>query len=195
MKIYTLHKRSMYLHVILLLLLMGAGNVDASTVAFPPSYTVSRTTLELRGKSVLHYLMVIKAYAGAFYLEKGATGRKALADVAKRLELEYFHAIEAEDFARATRTMIAKNISKKHYMRLRKRVEEFNALYRNVKPGDRYAITYLPGKGTTLTLNGRPLGTIAGYDFSYALFSVWIGKNPIDKKMKKELLGRIDGRL
>jgi len=68
-------------------------------------------------------------------------------------------------------------------------VISFNRLYRNVRPGDRYAITYIPGKGTTLELNGKVEGTVEGELFSKALFSIWIGKNPIDRDFRKKIMG------
>ena len=50
------------------------------------------------------------------------------------------------------------------FQRLKPKIDEFNALYRDVKTGDRYALTYVPGKGTTLLWNGQPLGTVADED-------------------------------
>jgi hypothetical protein len=52
-------------------------------------------------------------------------------------------------------------------------------------------LTYIPGKGTTLSYNTIPLGTIEGIEFSKALFSIWIGENPIDEGFRDRLLGKI----
>jgi hypothetical protein len=58
-----------------------------------------------------------------------------------------------------------------------------------VKPGDRYALTYVPGVGTELTLNGSPLGTVAGADFASAVFAIWLGPKALDESLKTQLLG------
>jgi hypothetical protein len=58
-----------------------------------------------------------------------------------------------------------------------------------VEPGDRYALTYIPGMGTELSLNGEAKGTIQGADFAAAIFSIWLGTKPIDKGLKRQLLG------
>jgi hypothetical protein len=50
-------------------------------------------------------------------------------------------------------------------------------------------LTYIPGKGTELTLNGKSKGTVEGADFAAALFSIWLGPKPISESLKKELLG------
>jgi hypothetical protein len=62
------------------------------------------------------------------------------------------------------------------------------AVHSGGQPGDRYALTYLPGVGTELSLNGRPLGTIPGEDFAAALFSIWLGPHPLDDDLKRTLL-------
>ncbi len=51
------------------------------------------------------------------------------------------------------------------------------------------ALTYIPGTGTELALNGRPMGVIEGADFAAAIFSLWLGENPYDKRFKNALLG------
>ena len=63
-----------------------------------------------------------------------------------------------------------------------------DALYEDVEPGDRYALTYAPGVGTELALNGRRLGVLEGADFSAALFSIWIGDEPLDESLRDQLL-------
>ena len=72
--------------------------------------------------------------------------------------------------------------------KLRSRIDLFNAAYRDIKPGDRYALTYQPGKGTELSFNGEPLVTIEGADFAAAYFSIWLGHKPLDDNLKKALL-------
>jgi chalcone isomerase-like protein len=69
------------------------------------------------------------------------------------------------------------------------RIEYHNSLYVDVKPGDRYSLTYVPGQGTKLRLNGVERGTIEGADFAAAIFSIWLGAKPMDNKFKRSLLG------
>lgn len=39
-----------------------------------------------------------------------------------------------------------------------------------------------------LVLNGKPLGTVPGNDFASAIFSVWLGEDPIDRGFRDTLL-------
>lgn len=158
-------------------------------VTFSREVRAGDSTLALRGCGLLRYMLFIKAYVAAFYLPESIRSEDALGDVPKHLEIEYFHGITAQDFAKATSSSISRNVSLMTFQRLKPKIDEFNALYRDVKPGDRYALTYIPGRGTTLSWNGQPLGTVAGEDFAVGLFDIWLGPNPLDSDLKRLLLG------
>ena len=72
---------------------------------------------------------------------------------------------------------------------LRSRIDRLHAAYEDLKPGDRYALTYRPDRGTQLELNGRPKVTIEGTDFAAAYFAIWLGPRPISTKLKAQMLG------
>jgi Chalcone isomerase-like len=146
--------------------------------------------LVLRGAGVLNYLVFIKAYAAAFYLSETVASKDALTDVPKRLEIEYFHDISAGDFAHATIESIRNNTGAARFERLKPHIAAFNAFYRNVSRGDRYAVTYTPGQGLVLLLNGAPLGAVANEEFAAAFFGIWLGESPLDENLKRRLLGR-----
>lgn len=158
-------------------------------VVFRPEIKAGDSLLALRGYGLLRYMVFIKAYVAAFYLPETIRSEDALSDVAKHLEIEYFHAIPAQDFAKATSASISRNSSLTAFQRLKPTIEEFNALYRDIAPGERYALTYRPGSGTTLSWNGQALGTVAGAEFAAALFGIWLGPTPLDPDLKRLLLG------
>jgi hypothetical protein len=135
-------------------------------------------------------MLVIKAYAGALYLKSDLPSHQALSETPRILELYYLHKISAEDFRTSTAEMIRKNTTSDEFNRIAGNLEIFNGFYRDVNPSDRYRAEYLPGTGLTLYLNGKPLGTVKSSEFSKAFYSIWIGKNPIDKKFRDILLGR-----
>jgi len=145
-------------------------------------------TLPLHNAALLRYLKVIKAYVAALYLPEGVTPDLVLSDVPKRLELSYFVSIKGPDFGKGAEPTLERNQTPAELARLRSRIDRINAVYRDVKPGDRYALTYLPGRGTELALNGAPLVVIEGADFAAAYFGIWLGREPIDEKLKRGLL-------
>ena len=55
--------------------------------------------------------------------------------------------------------------------------------------GDDIVLTYVPGRGTVVSVKGAEKGVIEGKDFADALFSVWLGPNPVQEDLKLALLG------
>ncbi len=176
--------------VVLSMVLVSVPHIEAVTienVTFADSYHTGRTTLVLHGAGVLRRF-VWKGYAAALYLEEGAAPETVLSDTPKRLELEYFRSIKGPDFGEAADEVLAKNFPEEVIAPLRERLDRINRFYRDVKPGDRYALTYVPRRGTELSYNGKPLVLIEGADFASAYFAIWLGRNPIDKPLKELLL-------
>lgn len=161
---------------------------EVEGVRFAASLVAGDVPLALRGASLLRYRVVIRAYVAALYLPSEVPSERALDDVPKRLEIAYFWGIGAADFAKATDTGIARNVDAATLAQLRPRIDALNALYQDVEPGSRYAITYVPGRGTELALNGDPLGLVEGADFAAALFAIWLGDEPLDAGLKGRLL-------
>lgn len=176
----------------LCLTLLAPVNSPARTiqgVAFAELVPAGDLPLKLHNVALLRYLKVIKAYVAALYLPEGIPPQRVLGDVPKRLEISYLVAIKGGDFGKGAEPVLRRNLAADELARLRSRIDRINAAYRDVKPGDRYAITYLPGRGTELTLNGAPLVTIEGADFAAAYFGIWLGKDPLDDRLKRDLLG------
>jgi hypothetical protein len=163
--------------------------IEIEEITFEDRCKAGDTILHVKGVGLLRYMVFVKVYVGALYLKQGVPAEEALADTPKRLEIHYFRSIKAEDFALSTREMIAKNVNPETFEQLQPRIEEINALYEDIRPGDRYALTYVVGKGTELALNGKPKGVIAGPDFASAMFSIWLGPRPLDESLKESLLG------
>lgn len=145
--------------------------------------------LPLRGVGLLRYRVVFKGYVAALYLGPDVTSERVLEDVPKRLEIEYFWAIDGRDFSKAQDDGVAQNTAVEVLDRIRPQMAEMGALYQNVEPGDRYALTYLPGRGTELALNGEPLGVVGGAEFAQAVFAIWLGERPLSRSLKTQLLG------
>lgn len=164
------------------------SGLEVEGVRFDRNSPAGDTSLELLNAVLLRYRVVFKAYVAGLYLAPGVSPERALEDVPRRLEIEYFWAIKGDDFRKVTFRGIERNVEPEVYAALMPSIERLNSFYRDVEPGDRYAITYLPGVGTELSLNGETLGVVEGADFAAALFSIWLGEDPLDRKLKDRLL-------
>jgi len=165
-----------------------AHALTIENATFAKSITIGEKRVPLHGAALLRWQKLVKVYVAALYLPEQTKPSEALSDIPKRLEISYLVSIKGADFGTAAEPILARNVSGAELAGLRSRIDRLNAAYRDVKPGDRYALTYLPGRGTELALNGTPLITIEGADFAAAYFGIWLGREPIDEKLKRDLL-------
>jgi hypothetical protein len=163
-------------------------SAEIEGVRFPDRLQMGEAQLQLRGTGLLRYRAVFKAYVAALYLEEHARPDDVLEEIPRRLEIEYFWSIPAHRFVQATAEGIARNVDDATLQRLQPRITAFNTLYEDIEPGDRYSLSYLPGRGTELGKNGRPRGVVAGAEFASALFAIWFGADPLSDELRRELL-------
>lgn len=167
----------------------GSKAAEIEGLHFAQHVSVDRHELDLRGLALLRYRIVFRAYVAAFYLPRQTPSDAALRDVPKRLEIEYFWALGASDIARLGEEIVERNVPHADFEKLRERLSRIAVAYRDIQPGDRYTLSYVPGVGTELFLNNEALVTIPGADFAKAYFSIWLGSRPLDEALKRRLLG------
>jgi len=167
----------------------NAKGAEIEGIHFENTYETDGIKMKIQGTGLLRHLGFIKVYVGALYSEEGSSAEDVLSDKPKRLEVEYFHALKGEDFGIATNEVITKNTDALTLEKIRPQIDYHNSLYEDVQHGDRYSLTYIPGRGTELALNGKIKGIIKGADFASALFSMWLGEFPMNESFKKQLLG------
>lgn len=96
--------------------------------------------------------------------------------------------LEKAQIVEAIKEGFEKN-SKDKLPALKDRLDKFIAqMPEKVTKGQVLRLTYVPGKGTTVTGEGEKT-QIEGKDFADALFSVWLGSHPVDDDLKKGMLG------
>lgn len=178
--------------LLFLALLLPHAPSRAGTIAgvtFADTAVVGEGALPLRGLGLMVYKLVFNGYVAALYLPADVAAGAVLADVPKRLELHYFWDIKADKFGPAAQPILARNLDAATLRALQPRIDQMQALYVDIAEGDRFALTYVPGQGTTLSHNGRDLGTVAGADFAAAYFGIWLGEKPLSPGLKQGLLG------
>ncbi|HWR72022.1 MAG TPA: chalcone isomerase family protein [Nitrospirota bacterium] len=191
---YSKRKRSVHpaLLLSLMMFLLGSAMITATAESadsgFQPVITVDNTVLSLRGTGRLRWKGLIKVYDLGLYLPQDLPSTDVFTDAPKRLEFHYSVEIRAKDFGEAAAPYLDKNVPPDELKKLQNRITAINGLYRDVKSGDRYTLTYLPGKGTELAWNGTILGVIDGADFAGAYFRIWLGEHPISESMRRSLL-------
>lgn len=180
--------KSALLTIAVLLVSASSRSAEIEGVEFDERVTAGDRVLALQSVGLLRYRIFFKGYVAALYLEEGTPRGEVLEDVSKRLELEYFWSIAGDQFGPPAEGILERNLDAGSLERLRARVEALHQKYQDVKPGDRYSLTYLPGEGTELAKNGVPLALVPGEDFARAYFGIWLGEDPLDRDLRDQLL-------
>lgn len=179
----------------MLLLLLSSLSATAPALAdpggkdFPATCRVGPVELPMRGAGLLRVRMIFKVYAAALYMPATVPSGRYTEDVPKRLEIAYLRDLGTGVIIRAGEDALRRNLTPAQRAALQPRLEAINRLYVDVKAGDRYALTYEPGRGSTLSLNGRDLGTIEGADFAAAYFGIWLDERTDFPEFRSALLG------
>ncbi|SRR5712692_215162 len=162
---------------------------EVAGVKVPDTVTVEGKMLKLNGMG-LRKKVVFKVYVAGLYLETPSKDPAAVisSDQIKSMRLWILRSLKGSQITEAIVEGFEKN-SKAQMGALKARLEKFNAMFPDVKEGDQIEMTYVPGKGTIVTAKGTEKGVIEGKDFADALFSVWLGGNPVQDDLKAALLG------
>ena len=171
-------------------LIVDAGGLSAAMIKgvyFQDALTVDKQVLEMRGAGVLRWFF-FKVYVATLYLPPDVPSQNVLDDVPKKMVFHYLSDMNAEQFGESGEHLLLRNVSTEEFRSVKPKLNEINKMYRDVKKGERYSLTYVPGKGTELALNGEVLGLIEGYDFAAIYYRIWLGDNPVDNNLKRMLL-------
>jgi len=189
--------RKMILFTILFFFTMGcalgiAGDKEVLGVKFPGEKMVAGKTLKLNGVAYRKALMVVKVYAGGFYLENPTKDPKEAieSEQVKHFFLHYLTSKATakklqEGFIEAIEKCNPPELVKKH----RADIDQHAAwMDKDMAPGKTSVTTYVPGKGLTVEYQGEVRGTIPDKEYAQMYYRYIFG-DKADQKMKKGYLG------
>ncbi len=172
----------------LLLMTDAALARPVAGVEVPETLSVGGKTLKINGAGI-RKKFVIKVYVGALYLEENATDPAAIlkADSTRALQMVFLRGVDKGKILGAYKEGFEKNAADKAAI-WQPALEKISGVIGDAKDGTTILVTYVPGKGTTVSVQGGGSVTIEGKDFADAMFSLWLGKDPADGGLKREIL-------
>lgn len=190
------------MHLVRLLLaavfLLAFGPARAAEIEgqqFDDRIRLADADLVLNGTG-LRAVAWLKGYAAGLYLgQKAATPEAVLAQKGpKRLRMKMMVDVDAKEFVKAFDKGMKRNLSEAERAPLRERMERFDltvGALPQLKKGDVVDLDFLPSRGLVLSVNGKPQGEpFAGEEFYAGVLKIYIGRDPVDKKLKAGLLGQ-----
>lgn len=159
-------------------------------VTFEHVRRVAESDWLLSGTHLSRWAGLLKVSVAALWLPADARGRDVLdAAVGKQLEIHYLVDIPGERLRDGTREVLARNVTAAQLARERAGLDALVNAFADVRAGDRYTLTHVPGAGVTLALNGRVVARAPRDETAAAIFAVWLGAAPLNVAKKRDLLG------
>ncbi|MFZ5623228.1 MAG: chalcone isomerase family protein [Gemmatimonadota bacterium] len=154
------------------------GSMTVAGVTLPGSVEVDGHTLVLNGVG-LRKKSIIKVYVGGLYLpsKQSSADQILAADAPRRMVLQFLRNVGRDNMCNAWDESL-KNNTPDASPELRRQFAQLCDWMEDIKHGEQFVFTYVPGKGTEVEVAGKVKGVIAGKDFADALFRSWIGPKP-----------------
>lgn len=167
----------------------------APETRFEPTGELQGQALTLNGAGT-RWRAVFRVYDLALYLPRKARTADEVLTMpgAKRLRFTALRELPGTDLGSAFIKGMGENNPKeqvqKHVLSTTRLIEIFSGRSK-MMPGETFAMDFVPGKGTTFYIAGQAQGAPVGdSEFFSMVLRIWLGPNPVDRKLKTDLLGQ-----
>lgn len=161
-------------------------------VTMPDSVDVGGTRLVLNGLGIREATVLqVDVYLAALYVPTRTRDAQAIlgVDAPRRLVMHLLRNVSREEALEGFKTGLRNNNSAADYQALRPAIARLDGMFRDVREGEVISVTYVPGHGTDIEINGTVRGTIEGPLFGTAIFRNVLGPRPPNRGLRVGLLG------
>jgi len=188
------------LRVLLLALVCSAScppvlaESDADVLALATVAQVGGKSLRLNGAGI-SFRLVFKVYAMGLYLPdtRGTVPEILALPGPRRLSIAMLRDVSGEEFDEKVMRYVSADGGVLQPGVTAHMLELANAISsqpQGLRKGDRLTLDWVPGTGTVIELNKKPLTEpIPEMAFYNALLNIWLGEKPADPALKARLLG------
>jgi hypothetical protein len=160
----------------------SSQTIEIKGAIFPTQQATESGRFKLQGAGILKWGLWFDLYAAAYYVDE-ANPRK------RRLEIEYFVPIEAEQIRTAAERHLLKQQDADLVAMLKPALDRLHDALRDVDKGDRYALTLDGDQTLILQRNGNEVLRVHEPELGKAYLNLWLGENPLDEDLRLSLLG------
>lgn len=181
--------------VMAIVLATGSAAAAPTTTKFEPAVEVQGAKLQLNGAGT-RYKAIFKVYDMALYTTKKVSSPAELIALPgpKRLQFVALRELPGTDLGRLFLKGMGDNATReqvqRHTLASTRLIEVFSGRSK-MMPGESFSMDFVPGKGTTFYILGKPQGEPVGDDEFFAMvLRIWVGDSPADSMLKDALLGQ-----
>ena len=183
----NLKKLTKYLIISIGLLLVSP--ISATDAPQAIEFEGSNLILNGQGKRVVFFM---KVYEGSLYLKTKSSDAAIIinnnAPMAVRIDVTS-EMVTADAMKKALSDGLAKSTNNNTENILSEMKQLSASFDSGVSTGDFYEFIYIPEIGTHVLKNSELTEIIPGLDFKKAFFGIFLSNNPIQKNLKKAMLG------
>lgn len=191
------HRTSCAASLVCLALSIAPNDGFASTTSPAESIenlaSLKTVELILNGVGVRNFLF-LELYQVALYLPRKLNDPLDILDqdIPRRLRITLLRDVSAQQDLKYLLGGLANNNNAEELAAIQVPLDQFMTLMHKIgriPKGDVVQLDYLPTHGTRVWLNQHFLGAVPGAAFNRSLLKIWLGERPIQKNLKRALLG------
>ena len=165
------------------------STINATEIPNAIEYQGSKLTLNGHGTRVILFM---KVYEGSLYLENKSIDANKIIDgndaMAIRIDV-LSTMVTADAMKKALKEGLEKSTGKNTGPISAQMKQLSSSFDSGVSSGDFYEFIYLPESGTHVVKNQELVDVIPGLEFKKAFLGIFLSDNPIQKNLKKTMLG------
>ena len=173
-------------------LILGIFLTSPSLGAVAPDqikYQGNTITKNGQGTRIIFFM---KVYEGSLYLETKNSNAKEIVnmDAPMAIRIDVTSTMVTADAMKKALSEGLEKSTGNNTGAISKEIIQLSSSFDNdVSSGDYYEFIYLPDLGTHVLKNSELVELIKGMDFKKAFFGIFLSDNPIQKNLKKAMLG------
>lgn len=168
-----------------------AQDITVSGATFPTKMKINDQVVKYNGAGV-RTKYFIKLYVSALYVLETTTDAQKIIDqdVESAVRLKLLSSLVTRDkFVETVRDGFETSTEGKASQQ---EIDDFMKLFTGeFAEGDDIILIYKPKSGVEVYMNGKHLGGENGLEFKKALWGIWLGKKPVNDKLKNSMLGKV----
>ena len=175
--------------LIIILSIFSLTPINAAEIPSSMEYQGTKLTLNGHGTRVKFFM---KVYDTSLYLVSASNNAEEIldSDEAMAIRLDVTSSMVTTDAMKdALNSGLVKSTGG-NTDSISEEIKQLTATFTSdVSDSDFFEFIYIPDTGTNVLKNSTYIDTIPGIEFKRAFFGIWLSNNPIQKNLKKAMLG------
>jgi len=192
-KFKLLFMKNLLLLLVAMLSLGLTAQTQVGSVTLPNSVNYGGEELILNGAGIRKKAMVLKLYSGGLYLTNKSSDANTIINADESMDIKLHITsgfVSSEAMSDAVRDGFDASMEG-NTSSLSSEINKFISFFSDeIEEGNVFDITYQKDRGVVVYKDGTEKGVVFGMAFKKALFGIWLGDAPADKKLKKGMLGK-----